>query len=172
MLAVEEELENSFQEVERLQTQIGVYEDKDELWEARENVRELRKEADESRTEITGLIQDKKMPEHRLGLAKPKVQLHNNRIQALESDNLESSSALEKTRTTMSELEHNLRTSEAKQEYDSYRLRDLTQQIEQFRPCELKEGALKIEMLRLRPPVEHRTKHGACLCQNYSHTIY
>ncbi len=72
-------------------------------------MKELRKEIDKARTEISVPIWDKEMSERRLKMAKQEVHLHNDRIQKLEADNLEPSSEFEKTHASMRELVHELR---------------------------------------------------------------
>ena len=68
MLVVEGELESSAQELDKLQTQIAEYED--EMREAWENMKELRKRVEEARAQSSANARSEEAAEHRLDMAK------------------------------------------------------------------------------------------------------
>ena len=76
--------------------------------EARENMKELRKEVEGGRAQISGVVRSKERAEYRLDMVKQEVQFHSSRIQKMNSGNMEMSGELENTLTSLRQLEHNL----------------------------------------------------------------
>ena len=60
-------------------------------------MKELGKEVEEGRAQISGVVRRKETSEHRLDIAKQEVQFHSSRVQKMEADNMEMSGELENT---------------------------------------------------------------------------
>ena len=72
-------------------------------------MKELLKEVEKAGGQISAVVHSKETVEHRLGMAKQEVQFQNSRIQQMEADNTEMSGEVESTRTSLQQLEHDLR---------------------------------------------------------------
>ena len=127
VLTVQGELAISLQEIDKLQTQIAEY--KEEMREARENMKALLKEVEEARAQTSGVVRSKETAEHRLDMAKEEVQFYSSDIQNMKADNMEVGGELKNTRTSLWELEHDLRKEETKLENDMHWIEELSHQV-------------------------------------------
>ena len=124
------------------------------MHEARENMKELRKEVEEARAQSSVVVRSKETAEHRLDMAKQEVQFQGSRIQKMKADNMEMSGELENMRTSLRQLELDLPKAETKLENDKHRIQELSQQVERLRVSESKHNASEVELVRLRTQVE------------------